>query len=79
MLAQVVDLARQGGLDRMLHAGIQEVSRLGAIEITIEVGRIVENLRIMVRRGTPFDERHQRRYPLASPHNLIFSPFQLLA
>ena len=60
MPAQVVDLARQVGFDRTLNACIQELRRLGAIEVPIEVGRIVQHLHVAVRRWMPLDEWHQR-------------------
>lgn len=60
MLAQVVDLARQVGFDRTLNACIQQLHRLGAIEVPIEVGRIVQHLHVAVWRWTPLNEWHQR-------------------
>ena len=49
MTAQIVDLARQIVLDRAPDARIQELRRVGAVEITVQVGGLVEDLDVALR------------------------------
>ena len=61
MPAQILDFLGQVVLDRTLDASEQELGRLRAVEIAIEIGGIVQDLDIAMRRWRrpPGDERHQ--------------------
>ena len=54
--AQVVDFAGQVVFNRALYAGVQQLCGLIAVEVPVEVGRVVEHLHVALRRWTPSDE-----------------------
>ena len=59
--AQTVDFAGQVVLDGARYARIEELGRLRAVEVAIEIGGVVENLDIALGRGPPLDERRAAR------------------
>src|SRR5262245_11798404 len=60
MTAEVVDLLRQVLLHRPRHTRIEKLGSFSAVEVSVQIGGVVQNLDISVRRRPPINEGHER-------------------
>ena len=73
---EITDLSGQIMLDRALNTGTEKFRRIRAIEISVQVGGIVQHSDIVFGGGTPFDEIHQGHGMCLERPAVIIDPIQ---
>jgi len=58
--AQILDLARQIVFDGAAHARVQEFNRAGAVEVSVQVSGVIQDLDVAVGCRALFNDWHQR-------------------